>query len=543
MNEKQKARFEQFKKDKKLQRLANKKRQTPQDVRERLDNLDSKTAYQIFQYLMREKSKKSLWTLATQCLGMKFLSEKVQKPLCEFVQNEEIKRKLILWPRFHGKTKICTVAKTIHILINNPDARILILSATASIARDFLAEIKGHFTNNQIFRAAFPELCPADTREFGTQDYFDVPCKKEISKEHSVTAASIETNLTGMHYTHVIKDDLVVLNNSTTKELCQKTIEQNQLTYSLMEPTSSETIVGTRYSYADAYGHIVDNMKDFYQISKESVFRDGKPLLDEYFGMDKIEEWKRLSGAYTFSCQFENEPIDPETAIFHIDHVKTIDSEMLPNLYTFTTVDPAISDSATADYTAIVTVGVDAKWNMYVLDIFRSRVKPDEIINAIIDIYARFKPIRIGIESVAFQKSLIHFFRERCKNLNLNIAVEELKRDTKVTKYQRISAIQPKLEYGELYITKDCRNKEHLLDEMKRFPKCAHDDCVDALADILRIGFKPETYATPNRIEYGSGQYWENVLNYMESNQDDHIGNQSLDPSKINLVEAMTYVA
>jgi hypothetical protein len=52
-----------------------------------------------------------------------------------------------------------------------------------------------------------------------------------------------------------------------------------------------------------------------------------------------------------------------------------------------TFIDPAISQKQTADYTAIVTVGLD-KYNnqLYVLDIRRERMLPKDIIDNVFNV-------------------------------------------------------------------------------------------------------------------------------------------------------------
>jgi predicted phage terminase large subunit-like protein len=512
-------------------------------LRDKLSNGDLSQDEQnrIWQYLVREKVSKSIYALCHHLLKIRVSPS--QKELCDFVQDESGKRKLVLWPRGHGKTSICTVAKSIHILMNNPEAKILILSATDTIAKDILRQIKHYFLYDEKFKFAFPELCPSDEKDFGTQDYFDVPCKKVISKEHSIEAGSFEANFTGKHFTHIIKDDLVIRENSETKDLCEKTIRINQLTYPLMETDAFELVIGTRYSYADMYGALID--AGFHQTSIKSVTKeDGSALCPEFFGPEKVSQAKRdCSSPYIYSCQYENSPVDPDTAVFKVDKIKKIKRDDLPVLNVFTMVDPAISEKSSADYSSIVTAGVDKDWNIYVLDIFRKRVNPSEIIEAIIEIYKRFKPFYVGVESVQYQKAISFFLRQKCKEENIHIPVKELTRDTRVSKYQRISGLSPKVEYEELFIVDECRNKEFLIEEMKRYPKTPHDDCIDALADILRMGFKLGAGEENRKIPtMKQGIYWDRIVEAMEE-MPDVLGNQGLRPWDINLAEVLHFNA
>jgi predicted phage terminase large subunit-like protein len=507
-----------------------------------LADKDPELALQIGFHVAKERAKKDLFYLARTILGFKFLSEKTHRPLCEFIQNQKNNRKLILWPRFHCKTTICNTAYVIWLLINNPEARILILSATTTVARDMLSAIKGHFLQNERFRSIFPELCPSLGGDFGTQDHFDIPLKTEITKEHSVSAASMETNLTGKHWTVMIKDDCVTEQNSSTKELCEKLLHHNRLSYSLMDPGAEEIVIGTRYNFGDMYGYILENMQDVYKTEIKAVFLDEKkivPLWPESFPLEEIEKKRKESNDYVFSCQFMNDPVDPATAIFKIEKVKQVKKQDLPEtLNIFTTIDPAISEKATADYSVILTAGVDKDWNIYILDIERMHVKPDELIDKMISTYLRYKPFHISFEDVQFQKAVVYFFRSVCKQRNLNIPVKLLKRDTRESKFQRICALQPKVEFGELYVVEDCRNKSELLEEMRRYPKSRHDDILDALADVLRIGFPP--YQSQRKASQpGTLAYWERLLENAQE-MEGRIGNEDVDGESNDIQEVPT---
>jgi phage terminase large subunit-like protein len=65
------------------------------------------------------------------------------------------------------------------------------------------------------------------------------------------------------------------------------------------------------------------------------------------------------------------------------------------NLTVYTFVDPAISQKQEADYTAIITIGIDENNRIYILDIFHERVEPSDTINALFQIVQQYKPQRV----------------------------------------------------------------------------------------------------------------------------------------------------
>jgi phage terminase large subunit-like protein len=67
----------------------------------------------------------------------------------------------------------------------------------------------------------------------------------------------------------------------------------------------------------------------------------------------------------------------------------------LESLKVYTFIDPAISQKQEADFTAIVTIGIDQNNRIYVLDIFHERVEPSDSINALFEIVKKYRPDRV----------------------------------------------------------------------------------------------------------------------------------------------------
>ena len=67
---------------------------------------------------------------------------------------------LILVPRGHLKSTIVTIAHNIQWLINYPNIRIRLHSATAKQVEGFYRELRSHFISGEKFRMLFPEFVP-----------------------------------------------------------------------------------------------------------------------------------------------------------------------------------------------------------------------------------------------------------------------------------------------------------------------------------------------------------------------------------------------
>lgn len=115
----------------------------------------------------------------------------------------------------------------------------------------------------------------------------------------------------------------------------------------------------------------------------------------------------------------------------------------------------AISKDDRADYTVILTAGIDNNNNLYVLEVKRKRLNPKETLDEIFSTYQKWKPIQVGIETVAYQKSLIYFAKDEMRRRNVFIPIIELKAEGQReenkgidTKIQYRNCIPPERTHG-----------------------------------------------------------------------------------------------
>jgi predicted phage terminase large subunit-like protein len=219
---------------------------------------------------------------------------------------------------------------------------------------------------------------------------------------------------------------------------------------------------------------------------------DFKGIFPEKFTRKHLKKLLEQQGPYIFSCQYMNDPVSQENATFKKEWFQYYDeTELKGRLLTkFTMVDPAIALEKDSDFTAIVTVGVDEFRNVYILDIRRLKLSPKQIIDNIFEVWHLFEPIMIGIEDVAFQKSLQFSIAEEMNNRHEYLPIKPLRPAGK-NKDQRIRGLQPLYANKKVYHSKHVPNIEHLEDELMRFPVGKHDDVIDSLAYMLELNVYP----------------------------------------------------
>ncbi len=507
----------------------------------------------------RHKARTDLFWFAKYVLGMSKIEPHVHQPLIDHLQQfpkqgkdewipevgwrytppdedpvnvypDAPARRLILAPRSWYKTSINVIAHSMQWILNFPDITILIVHASQEVAEEVLGNIKTKFQSNNVMRYYFPEFCPPEGKDWGTQGKFNTPARKNFTTASTMSVSGIETIRTGMHY-HLMKfTDIVDDKNAATKELCSKIIGRYGMARNLLiSPKYWIDIEGTRYNYSDLYGRMVDEWID-HENKKEAETNDllcftmgcykkdlsstGKAK--EEFTPDELElpylldaqgkrisrfpeEWPTsllekirldpITGEEMFASQQLNNPVETDSVIFSLKDLKwkaAADIEKIPRMYYITTVDFAHSRGRRSDNSVITTTMVDRVNRRYVVDIQMGKWSAEESIDRLFFAQMKYKPIKIKVEKSAYWSGLQPSILRKSQMSGVYPNWDEIQRPTTISKADRIeAAIQPWNRAGLLYFNSDLPIyvKEQLTHEWTRFPKYKHDDIMDTIAD------------------------------------------------------------
>ena len=141
-------------------------------------------------------------------------------------------------------------------------------------------------------------------------------------------------------------------------------------------------------------------------------------------------------------------------------------------------VDPAISKKDTADYTAIVVMGV-VEQNVYELESKRGRWSLHETLEEVKRVYKTWMPMMIGVEENAYQKALSEVLVRECPWL----PIHSFKADK--DKRRRAEGVTGMFQRGCVYLS-----NPDLIEELKLFTGTehdSHDDLVDACVYALHL--------------------------------------------------------
>jgi len=446
--------------------------------------------------LDRYLCEKSLKHLCRNVLGFKDW-DKCHDDLVIFDGKSKNKRfKLYLLPRGHLKTSIVTIGKTIQDLLVDPDTTILLTSAIWNNSRSFLSEIKEYLTT----KSFLPHLYGKFESNLWNSDQIIISQRKRPNKTPTVDTAGIEKTMTGQHYKVIRADDLVNRENVSTPDQIQKTINYFKDLLKLLEPDGRLEIVGTRWHDADLYGHILRELckegeLDSFAVHKRKAVEDGKVIFPNKFNIALLENIKKQLGTYDYSCNYENEPINPETQQFKPPFRYW--NELGQGCEHTITVDLAVGDKESSDFNVIMDATVNGANQLCAVDYYRGKCGTAELIDRLFSMAILYRVKKVGIESVAYQRIFAKMIEEECRKRNVFFQVIPI--IPHKDKFSRIMALQPRYESGNLLLKQGMHELE---DEFTRFPVAQHDDILDALAMQLlliqpRYESRPKVYIPP----------------------------------------------
>ena len=204
------------------------------------------------------------------------------------------------------------------------------------------------------------------------------------------------------------------------------------------------------------------------------------------------------------------EAISPDSQKFKKEYFRYY--EKPPNaseLNIYTAVDLAISEKPNADYSAIVTVGVNSAGHWVVLDVEYGRYDPTTTMDAVFSAVQKWRPLAVGIEAVAYQSALLHFLEKEMPQRGIFFRITPLKAEKK--KELRIDTLQPRFAVGTVWFKERAVWLPELEAELLAYPHGVRDDVIDALAYVEQMS------ATPfrSRINEGVRDDWNPIAGRM----------------------------
>ncbi|MDB4302069.1 hypothetical protein N9924_00735 [bacterium] len=437
--------------------------------------------------------------------------------------------KLIMLPRAHLKSHM-VATWCAWVIARHPEVTMLYVSATAELAITQLYAIKNILGSNTFMRY-FPEyLDPQEGKRekwSSTKISVDHPQrKKEGIRDATVATAGLTTNTTGWHADVVVADDLVVPENAYTEDGRDSVAKKASQFTSIRNAGGFTMACGTRYHPVDIYATWKEQVYDVY--GESGIKEDVRPVWEtkEYVvERDNIFTWPRTirndGKAFGFDlavlariraeyvdkiqyyAQYYNDPNDPGSDRISRDKFQYFDRRRLSKegskwyyngnkLNVYAAVDFAFSLRKTADYTAIVVIGVDCNNSVYVLDIDRFKSdKTLEYFQHLKVLHSKWNFNKLRAEVTVAQKVIVNAIKDYVKKDGLRLSVEEFRPSrAEGTKEERIAAALEH-KYDNLEVWHIEGGWTEILEEELVQARPAHDDIKDALASAVEIAVAP----------------------------------------------------
>jgi phage terminase large subunit-like protein len=488
----------------------------------------------------------------------------------------DLKERLLLVPRGGFKSSI-NMADCVQWIICYPEVTIAILTGKLDLAKDFVGEVKAHFTLEEnfsktgqqgkyiprqlkdsltgelsvsMFQVLFPEHCVKP--EDGNMYEFQTPAYKAGDKEPTIRATGIEQSLSGSHFCILKLDDVVTEDNSLSITRMTALNHRISVDKALMHPYGFFDVIGTWYDERDYYGVQIkyeDNLfasqsgeQSTMKIYRRAVWWPTAATL----AAGKIEsEWTEFDvimwfpSRLTFRKMREESKKDPEGfAIKYLNDPRQIHKIKFPrellmrrtlmasivpqNGMIVTAVDTAYSVQNWADYTVILTALIYGG-RFYIINMVRGRFNEYELPAVIAATVFKWKPKRLVIEDSMGVKWMGRELKREMDKLQISVPVQYASLGLGSKSRSKAMKAKPVLRLlgdERLYFINSCEGLEEIYTELEQFTGTVddkHDDIVSAISLLVEI-FAP--YADMEaKVNFAESQFVEDAQNFERHQQ------------------------
>jgi predicted phage terminase large subunit-like protein len=411
---------------------------------------------------------------------------------------------LVLWPRGHFKTS-ATVVRIIQIILNDPDTRIMLMSANQKLTKNWMAEIRSHVRGDNPsskLLALFPEL---RTEKGSAMAITIATRRRKHLKDPTLSVATPKAVATGAHCDYFFADDLVHVVNYRNVELQDKLEEDFSHFVPLVDPGGYTCATGTRYTGADVYGRFIKKTDKWkVSIKKARWVEPGTivptllfPQTTANDGVRKIGFTNELLDSIqkddpvTYAAQYLNEihiegrQIFPQELV--LGSVRSRNHPDFPQQSpVYFSLDLAETSKDESDHSVIAIGRRDVSGSLWIEDVVGSNWTPNQTATVLINLALKYRPERIFVQKAFGAETFIDFVHVLCAQAGTTgLAMELVKiSNQKDAKIIRISSLAPEMRNKRLFLCAGIRDFDRLEEEFEHFPKGRHDDRPDAIETL-----------------------------------------------------------
>ena len=417
------------------------------------------------------------------------------------LSDDSQKRVLIAAPRGTAKSTVTSLILPLHRIAFKPsdkDLFIVIISESQSQSINFLSRIKHHLNNIKNFKEMFGNYGVETAKRWTNNDIV-------LSNGARIIAVGTGQRVRGFiegdtRPNLIIVDDYESELNAATPEARAK--NRKWITEAVIPSLSDDgriVMIGTVIS-EDCFLYWAKESPAWETLWYAIYDEDGKSIWEERFPKERIlqikTEFESVGNLNGFYQEYMNEAQSPDNAPFkpeyiklhhytykHLDGqnllVRKRDGELVKKpVDIFCGIDPASSLSIRSDFFVVATIAVDGDGNFYIVDIFRDKIDPAIQPDKIIEIYKKYHPKRMKIETVGYQEALRANVRKQMLDQSLYIPGLEKGIKPRQRKSERLLSLVAPLARGEFFFRPE---DIHAQQEFLSYPRGKHDDILDAI--------------------------------------------------------------
>ncbi len=415
-----------------------------------------------------------------------FLSEKIQNVLT----SKDTKKVIFCLPPRHGKTEllIYSIAWFMKIASNKS---IIYCTYGESLSLEKSRKIRDvyNYVNNALhIKPAIPKNS-SSIKSFKTEN------------NNFFIATGIGGPITGKGADVLIIDDPY----KNHEQALSATYREKVLNYykwvlrTRLQNQAKIILIQTRWHENDLAGILPEIEKDFETIKIPAICERENDILKrkvgdvietKMFSKEDILKTKQVLGEKIFNALYQQEPITSEGLMFkpqdfnyfkiENEYIITKDKKaFLRDCIIFAVIDTATTKNKTSDYFVLMSIAVDNKKNIYILDIYRDKIEFTSHEKLVENMSKIYKYSFIAIEKAFVGYSLIQLLQDK------GYKIKSL--EARKNKILRAQSALVFYENQKIYHLENAKWLVNYENELLQFPSAEHDDQVDCISYACEI--------------------------------------------------------
>lgn len=423
--------------------------------------------------------------------------------MVERVERKETMRGAVSMPPQHGKSLTLSRFGLAWIIGRNPHMRILFATYADDLAKTRGAEVLA-VLQSPVFRQIFPKA----TMRRGSQT------KDEVAFEAggSINFVGRGTGTTGRPADLFVIDDPYKDHIEGSSGTIRGQVKDwyNAVVFSRCHVLTPVLIVHTRWNEDDLLGWLTDpahpenkarpdRIKRWRYVNLPTPVDDealaaalgipvGAPLWPDRFPLSHLKEAEE-NDPRIYAALYKGRPSPEDGDFFRAENIVTYTPDQLPprsKLRFYAASDHAVTEKQRNDATCMGVAGVDAAGDIWILpDLWWRREKTDKVVEAMIDLMARWEPLWWRAATDHISKAIGPFLRKRMLERRVFCNVVESS-EAGADKLKKAQAIQARMAMQKVRFPAYAPWFMEARSELLKFPHGKHDDFVDFLSHLGR---------------------------------------------------------